>query len=356
MNYQSNEPYNSLPLLLPEEKFWKTFAVFEQLNLANKALAELKGRISAIPNPRIFIHTLSLQEAKESSAIENVVTTNDKLFKAFTSDRYADPNTKEVLRYGKALTSAFAELKAHNTFSIPFIENIYRNITDEIDGIRDIKVYIGNAFQTVYTPPCCKKKIVEKLNNWIKVANDSSSLDPLIKMAFLHYQFEAIHPFKDGNGRTGRVLNVIYLLNQNLINEPVLYISKYINAYKIQYYNNLKGVTENALWEDWVLYMLKAVEETAKYTLDKVETLIKLFDRTKRILKDKLPEIYSYELLEVLFTQVYCKYTFLVERGIASRNTASKYLNAICDIGILEKEKVGNEFIFKNKELYKLFS
>ena len=139
MNYQSNEPYNSLPLLLPEEKFWKTFAVFEQLNLANKALAELKGRISAIPNPRIFIHTLSLQEAKESSAIENVVTTNDKLFKAFTSDRYADPNTKEVLRYGKVLTSAFAELKAHNTFSIPFIENIYSNITDEIDGIRDIK-------------------------------------------------------------------------------------------------------------------------------------------------------------------------------------------------------------------------
>jgi Fic family protein len=355
MEYDPQKPFNDLPLLFPDNSKWKTIDVLEQLNVANKALAELKGRLSAIPNPQIFINTLALQEAKDSSAIENVFTTHDKLFRAFTSEKLADPATKEVLRYGKALTRAFSEIKNPGVFSGSFIENIYRNIKDENDGIRDSEVYVGNPFERVYTPPCCEKIIREKLSNWTKCARDKGTVDPLIKMALLHYQFEAIHPFKDGNGRTGRVLNVLYLSFQGLLDEPVLYLSNYINTYKNKYYKLLRKVTETGDWCPWVLYMLKAVEETAKHTLEKVLELLDLFESTKEKIQKETPKIYSYELLEVLFTQVYCKYEFLIKRNIASRNTASNYLNTLVEAGILEKEKEGNEFIFRNILLYNLF-
>ncbi|MHA1146601.1 MAG: Fic family protein [Candidatus Helarchaeota archaeon] len=327
MKFNPDKPYNKLPNILPDEKYWR-----------NRAMAELKGRLSAIPNPDIFINTLSLQEAKDSSSIENVLTTNDKLFKAFTLDSTADPHTKEVLRYGKALVGGFRVMKSGKKFSVKLIELIYRNIKKENDGIRDFSVYIGNGYRRIYTPPCCRDVILDKLNNWISVANlKSDEIDPLIKMAILHYQFEAIHPFKDGNGRTGRVINVLLLSVYGLLDDPVLYLSKYINEHKNDYYRLLMGVTESNNWEEWILFILKAVEKTSKYTLGKVFT-----------------EIYSFELLETLFTQVYCKYSFLVEKGIASRNTASKYLNRLVEIGILKKEKVGNEFIFKNKGLYEI--
>ena len=197
--------------------------------------------------------------------------------------------------------------------------------------------------------------ILDKLNNLISVANSKSDeIDPLIKMAILHYQFEAIHPFKDGNGRTGRVINVLLLSAYGLLYDPVLYLSKYINEHKSDYYRLLMGVTENNNWEDWILFMLKAVEKTSKYTLGKIFNIIKLFNDTKEKMQGEAQEIYSFELLETLFTQVYCKYSFLIEKGIASRNTASKYLNRLVEIGILEKEKVKSEFIFKNKGLYEI--
>lgn len=350
------EPYNKLPLLWPAEKEWRTFAVFEKLNLANKALAELKGHFSAIPNPKIFINTLALQEAKDSSAIENVFTTSEKLFKAYTSAYAEDAKTKEVLRYGRALSEAFEKIDGDDVFGIPFIESIYRSIKDETDGIREKEVYIGNDFETIYTPPSGKEVLIEKLNNWVDKAREDSDIDPLIKMALLHYQFEAIHPFKDGNGRTGRVLNVLYLVDQNLLDEPVFYLSKYINAYKNDYYRLLREVTENEAWEAWVLYMLEGVHATAELTLKKVKAIESLFEKVRQELQEKVPKVYSYELLEVLFTQVYCKYDFLVQRGIASRNTASSYLNKLVELGILEKEKVGTELIFKNVALYELFS
>lgn len=356
MKFDANKPYNQLPEILPDERYWRLLTIYEQANKANRALAELKGRLSAIPNPKIFINTLSLQEAKDSSSIENVLTTNDKLFKAFTVETEADPHTKEVLRYGKSLVDAFGVIKSEKEFSIELIEKIYRNIKDENDGIRDFPVYIGNEYRIVYTPPCSKNVILNKLNNWLKVANSKSDeIDPLIKIAILHYQFEAIHPFKDGNGRTGRVINVLLLSEYDLLDDPVLYLSKYINEHKNNYYQLLLGVTEKNNWEEWILFMLKAVEETSKYTLNKIFTILELFNNTKNKIQSEAPEIYSYELLETLFTQVYCKYAFLVEKGIASRNTASKYLNKLTKIGILEKEKVGNEFIFKNKELYEIF-
>ena len=357
MKFDANEPYNQLPDILPDERYWHLLSVYEQANKANRALAELKGRLSSIPNPKIFINTLSLQEAKDSSSIENVFTTNDKLFKAFTADSEADPHTKEALRYGKALVDGFEVIKSKKEFSVELIEKIYRNIKNENDGIRDFQVYIGNDYRKLYTPPCCRGVILSKLYNWITVANSKSDeIDPLIKMAILHYQFEAIHPFKDGNGRTGRVINVLLLSAYDLLEDPVLYLSKYINEYKNDYYRLLLGVTEKNNWEEWILFILKAVEETAKYTLDKISSIIGLFNETKVKIQSEAPKIYSFELLETLFTQVYCKYAFLVEQGIASsRNTASKYLNRLVEIGILEKEKVGNEFIFKNKGLYELF-
>ena len=353
MKFNPDKPYNELPDILPDERYWRLLSIYEQANRANRAMAELKGRLSAIPNPDIFINALSLQEAKDSSSIENVFTTNDKLFKAFTLDSTADLQTKEVLRYGKALVDGFGVIKSQKNFSVELIELIYRNIKKEDDGIRDLSVYIGNNHRRVYTPPCCRDVILGKLENWISVANSKSDdIDPLIKMAILHYQFEAIHPFKDGNGRTGRVINVLFLSAFDLLDDPVLYLSKYINEHKNEYYRLLLSVTENNSWEEWILFMLKGIEETSRYTLDKVLTIIELFNYTKEKMQNEASDIYSFELLEALFTQVYCKYAILVEKEIASRNTASKYLNKLVEIGILEKEKVGNEFIFKNKGLY----
>jgi Fic family protein len=356
MSFKRDIPFNDLPLLWPHEKLWKTIPVLEKLNLANKALAELKGHMAAIPNPQIFIQTLFLQEAKESSEIENIFTTNDKLFKAFTTEKTTDRNTKEVLRYGKAITDSFKRLKKENKFSLPFIESIYQIIKNDEDGIRKVQVYVGNAFEIRYTPPSGEDVLHDKLSNWVKKANENSDIDPLINMAFLHYQFEAIHPFKDGNGRTGRILNVLYLCFNNLLDEPILYLSKYINTYKRQYYDALLDVSENDNWENWLLYMLDAIKHTAEFTLKKVKAIENLFEKTRKTIQEKATKVYSYELLEVLFSQVYCKYDFLIQRNIASRNTASDYLNELTKIGILEKEKVGNTFVFKNIALYELFS
>lgn len=203
------------------------------------------------------------------------------------------------------------------------------------EGIRDVQVYIGNPFQTVYTPP--QPEIVnEKLANWLDFFNQSNTIDPLIKMALLHYQFEAIHPFSDGNGRTGRILNVIYLTKQNLIDIPVLYLSKHILEFKNDYYRLLNEVTEKQNWHDWILFNLETVYRTSIYSLEKVNAIYELFNKVKTEIQEKAKEIYSYELLEILFSHVYCKIKILVDQNVASRNTASKYLNRLVALQILE--------------------
>ena len=356
MRFNPKEPYNELPYILPEKENLEDADIYKAAIAANRALAELKGRLSAIPNPMIFITTLALQEAKDSSSIENIFTTNDKLFRALTVGSAADPHTKEVLRYGKALTDAFEIIKLNRRFSVELMERIYRNITDEKDGVRNLEVYVGRGEVRVYTPPCCGDIIMKKLDNWVSVANSSEdAVDPLVKMAVLHYQFEAVHPFKDGNGRTGRVLNVLLLSAYGLLDDPVLYLSKYINRNKNEYYRLLREVTENGNLKEWILFMLKAVEDTSKDTLYKVREISRLFEETKEKIRKEAPKIYSFELVETLFTQVYCKYSFLTEKGIvSSRNTASKYLKELERLGILESEKVGRELIFKNRKLYEL--
>lgn len=350
----SNKPYNELPLLPPDKKVWEKIEVYKILAEARAALAELKGRCPVIPNPFMLINTLVLQEAKDSSSIENIFTTSDKLYKAFASSTVAaDPQTKEVLRYRQALLTAWNEIQ-QSDISIDIIESIYRQIKEKKDGVRDSQVFVGNAFKTIYTPPCCRDLLIQKLKNLIDFAEVEKETDPLIKLTLMHYQFEAIHPFTDGNGRTGRVLNVLYISKWGLLDQPVLYLSKYINTYKNDYYRLLRDVTENNNWTEWIIYMLTAVKETAVFTLNKVNAIYRLFLSTIEKIKNEAPEVYSFELVSLLFEQPYCKIGFVVEAGIASRNTASKYLGKLVEIKVLEKEQAGNEALFLNKNLYSI--
>ena len=349
-----NKAYNELPLLPPSKEVWEQLEVYNVLAEARAALAELKGRCPVIPNPYMLINTLVLQEAKDSSSIENIFTTSDKLYRAFASSMVAaDPQTKEVLRYRQALLAAWESLK-ETDFSVSIIENIYHEIKEKDDGVRNSEVYIGNAFETIYTPPCCRDLLLEKLNNWIDFARAIDTIDPLIKMAILHYQFEAIHPFTDGNGRTGRVLNVLYLSKLDLLDYPVLYLSKYINTYKNDYYRLLREVTTSGNWTEWIIYILRSIRETSVYTLKKVNAIYGLFQQTMQKVQKDASDVYSYELVSLLFEQPYCKIAFLVDRNIASRNTASKYLGELVKIGILKKEQSGSESLYVNQKLYQL--
>ena len=356
MKFIPDVPYNDLPLLPPKPDQWETMLIYKQLAKSRAALAELKGRAPVIPNPKMLINTLVLEEAKDSSSIENIFTSTDKLYKAFSSPTMKqDSQTKEVLRYRYALWDTWQKVNKSG-LTISLIEEIFQNIKDSKDGIRKADVFIGNSRSIIYTPPSGEMILKKKLNNWIDFANAVDGVDPLIKMAILHYQFEAIHPFSDGNGRTGRILNVLYISHKGLLDLPILYLSKYINENKDDYYRLLREVTEKSNFADWILYILKAVEETSIVTLNKINAIEKLFAKTLEMVKTKRAKIYSYELVEMLFSQPYCKISFLVEAGIAKRNTASKYLSELCDLGILESEQAGKETLFLNVELLELLS
>jgi len=357
MSFNKQQPYNDLPLLLPDNNIWETMEVYKKLAEARAALAELKGRLPVIPNPLMLVNTLVLQEAKDSSTIENIFTTNDELYKAFSSSgSNVNPSTKEVLRYREALWNAFAKLKSPTDYSVDLAVEIFKTITGKDEGIRTVQVYIGSTSSVVYTPPDYGNILMEKLNNWFDAALNNNSIDPLIKMAMLHYQFEAIHPFTDGNGRTGRILNVLFLCSQKLIDLPVIYLSKYILENKNDYYRLLREVTENGHWKDWIIYMLDAVKHTAIFTLDKVKLIYNSYLAAIEKVKTEAPEIYTHELIEVIYNQPYCKIAILEEKKIASRNTASKYLRRLEELGILVSEQVGRETLYKNLALLKILS
>jgi len=357
MSFNKEQPYNDLPLLLPDNNIWESMEIYKKLAEARAALAELKGRLPVIPNPLMLINTLVLQEAKDSSTIENIFTTNDELYKAFSSSSSnVNPSTKEVLRYREALWSAFAKLKSPTDYSVDLAVEIFKTITGKNEGIRTVQVYIGSSNSVVYTPPGHGNILMDKLNNWFDTALNNNSIDPLIKMAMLHYQFEAIHPFTDGNGRTGRILNVLFLCSQKLIDLPVIYLSKYILENKNNYYRLLREVTENGLWKDWIIYMLDAVKHTAEFTLDKVNLIYNSYLAAIEKVKTEAPEIYTHELIEVIYNQPYCKIAILEEKKIASRNTASKYLRKLEELGILVSEQVGRETLYKNLALLKILS
>jgi len=359
MAFNPGKPYNDLPKLPPKVDL-ETPAVLKKAIRANRELAELKGKAGIIPNQGILINSLILKEAKASSEIENVVTTNDRLYEAFSAgDKNYDPQTKEVLRYRQALWAGFNQLKERPLSTNLFID-IVQTIKRNESGIRNTPGTVianPNTNKIIYWPPEGEVLIRDLLGNLETFIHSDDDLDPLIKMAVIHYQFEAIHPFDDGNGRTGRILNILYLVLEELLTLPVLYMSGYIINRKADYYKLLRKVTEEEDWESWILFMLEAIENTAGETTSKIEAINNLLEETIEKAKAKLPDrVYSKELIEVLFEQPYCKIKFLVDKGIAQRQTAGDYLNELETIGILESKKSGREKLYLNIALYDLLS
>lgn len=359
MKYNPLEPYNELPLLPPDHDV-ETRAVLKKAISAGRALAELKGLSQTIPNQAILIDSLILQEAKASSEIENIITTNDALFKAFSATTgKIDSATKEVLRYRQALWEGFNALKKRPLSTNLFV-SIFQAIKQSDAGIRMMP---GTAIKNmgtgriVYTPPEGEKIIRDKLNNLEEFIHADDEIDPLIKLALIHYQFEAIHPFPDGNGRTGRIINILFLAFKGLLDLPVLYLSKYIIERKNDYYILLRSVTEKDEWEPWILYMLDAVEQTALFTKTRITDIRNLLEKNLLFAKKKLPaRVFSKELIELIFRQPYTKGEFLVSASIAERQTAAEYLKELEKIGILHRQKIGRENLYLNVQLYKLLS
>jgi len=360
MPFDPAKPNNALPLLPPKADL-ETKAVLKKAITANKALAELKGLGQTIPNQTMLVNTITLQEAQASSEIENIITTADALFRAFTAQTgQIDPATKEVLRYREAIWDGYQALKGKNTLTTNLFIQIVQTIKKNQAGIRNTpgtKIANDRTGQVIYTPPEGEEVIREKLKNLEEYIHAENKIDPLIKLAVIHYQFEAIHPFSDGNGRTGRILCILYLIQQSLLELPVLYLSQYIINRKSDYYRLLREVTEKSQWEPWVLFMLEAVENTAVQTKQKIIAIRDLMEQTRVHAKEKLPgRVYSKELLELLFKQPYTKVQFLVDEGIAKRQAAADYLRECEKIGILKIRKLGKERLYLNSELYKLLS
>lgn len=360
MRFDPSKPYNSLPPLPPESGF-ETKAILKRAIAANRALAELKGVGLTIPNQAMLLDSLILQEAKASSEIENIITTNDALFRAFTANTsQIDAATKEVLRYREALWEGCNTLKKRPVLSTNLFIRIVQTIKQNQAGIRKtpgIKVVNSTTGKVLYTPPEGESNIRDKLKNLEDFIHSEDDIDPLIKMALIHYQFEAIHPFPDGNGRTGRIINILFLVFRGLLDLPVLYLSKAIIERKSEYYRLLREVTEKGQWQRWILFMLEAVEETAGFTRERIIAIRNLMEETMKKARKELPRhVYSKELIELLFRQPYTKGKFLVETGIAKRQTAAEYLKELEKIGVLKVQKIGRETLYLNWRLYDLLS
>jgi Fic family protein len=353
-------PYNDLPLLPPETDL-ENQKILKETIVANKALAELKGIANTLQNQAMLVNTLPLQEARASSEIENIITTSDTLYEAFSAQTgNYDQQTKEVLRYREALWEGYNSLKKNNLLTINLIIKIFQKIKNTNEEVRNTPGTIirNSRGETIYTPPDVEGIIRNKLGNLEKyIHNQEDKTDPLIKLAVNHYQFEAIHPFTDGNGRTGRIMNILYLVHQGLIDLPVIYLSRYIIENKSEYYAQLRNVTENNEWLLWILYMLKGISVTAVETIERIGRVKNLFDNTVDDLKRKLPaRVYSKELVELLFMQPYCKVEFIVKAGLAKRQTAAEYLKEIEKTGFLTSKKIGKEMLYLNKSLFEILS
>jgi len=358
MNWHPEKPYNDLPLLPPGVEL-ETKAVLKQCISARAALAELKQAAELIPNQAMLINTLPILEAKDSSEIENIVTTTDKLFQYADSDEvHADSPTKEALRYRRALYEGWQTLAQR-----PINTGMAESICSQIKGVEiAVRKVPGTALvndktsEVISTPPEGEKVLRDLLSNWESFLHEQPELDPLIRMAVMHYQFEAIHPFTDGNGRTGRILNILYLVQEELLTLPILYLSRFIIANKGQYYSGLLDVTREQAWEPWLLYMLEAVESTAQWTTQKIISIRDLADHTADYVRAQLPKIYSRELVDIIFEQPYCRIGNLVEANIAKRQTASEYLKKLVSVGVLTEQQAGRERLFIHPKLVQLIT
>jgi Fic family protein len=349
------KPYNDLPRLPPKTDL-ETKPVLKRCISARAALAGLKSAAELIPNQGMLINTLPLLEAQASSEIENVVTTSDRLFQYRQDDDHADPATKEALRYSHALLHGFQTLT-----KLPLTTRTAEQICSEIKGVEMGIRRVPTALQSangriVYTPPNGQDLLRDLLANWEKFLHEATELDPLIRMAVSHYQFEAIHPFTDGNGRTGRVVNSLYLIQSDLLTLPILYLSRYIIQHKSDYYQLLRDVTFQQAWEDWILYVLRGVEETANWTTSKIEAIRLLSTHTAEFIRKKVPKIYSHELVNLIFELPYCRISNLIDAKIVGRQAASRYLQQLVRIGVLEERVVGRDKLFVHPRLLRLLT
>jgi len=358
MTFNPQRPYNDLPRLPPATEL-ESRTVLKACIPARAALAELRQAAELLPNQTILINSLPLLEAKDSSEIENIVTTTDRLFQYAQTDTLADMPTREALRYRTALYQGYLALEQRPlcTATAVTICSTIKGRGMEIRKVPGTTIANTTTGETIYTPPDGEAHLRELLGNWERfIHDDQSSLDPLVVMAVAHYQFEAIHPFLDGNGRTGRILNILYLIEKDLLTLPVLYLSRYIVQHKADYYRLLTNVTRNGDWEPWLLFMLHAIAETAQWTTSRITAIRKLITHTGDYVRTRLPKIYSHELTQLIFEQPYCRIAHLVEVGIAKRQTAATYLKQLAKIGVLQEQSVGKEKLFVHPKLIQLLT
>jgi Fic family protein len=355
--WKPDRPFNAIPQLPPVSDV-ETRAVLRACITARAALAELKQAAELIPNQAMLISTLPLLEARASSEIENIVTTADELFRHAGNEAQANPATKEALRYNRALFEGFNSLKQTplNTRTAEQVCTTIKGVEMSVRRTPGTTLMNDRTGETIYTPPEGESLLRDLLANWERYLHNETELDPLIRMAVGHYQFEAIHPFTDGNGRTGRVLNSLFLIQEGLLTLPILYLSRYIIANKADYYRLLVQVTREQVWEPWLLYILKGVEQTASWTTAKIAAIRTLSELTTEHVRARLPKVYSHELVSLLFELPYCRIASLTQTGIAKRQTASLYLKQLVEIGVLTEQDAGKEKLFIHPRLMQLLT
>jgi Fic family protein len=352
--YNPELPYNDLPLLPPQAEI-ENITILKKTITASRALSELKGALTNLPNPTLFIDTINLQEAQASSAIENIITTQDELFKASIAEKKNDNlATKEVMHYKDALWQGVELIEKRPILTTNLFVTLMQIIKENQSGIRNVLgTQLKNPItgKVVYTPPEGEQVIREKLKNLEDFIHANDTIDPLVKMAIIHYQFEAIHPFFDGNGRTGRIILLLYLKMTGLLDLPALYLSDYIIQHKDKYYTYLRKVTEEGNWENWILYMLDMVEQTASKGRIQIAAIENLMNEMGKEIQQKLPKVYSKDLMEELFRLPYTKRNQLEKAGLGNLKTVGNYLKELETKGFLKSEQVGKEKLYLNFKL-----
>ena len=351
---------NITPLPLKEDV--ETKAVLRKVASAHRVLAELKGILTSIPNQTILLETLTLREARESAAIENIISTIDEVYQSnYNTQQFINPAAKEVHQYAQALKKGHDLVKKNDLLTIQHIIKIQEIVEQNNAGFRKLpgtKLLNDKTGEIIYTPPQDHETIVSLMKNLESFINDDelSNLDPLVKMAIIHHQFESIHPFYDGNGRTGRIINILYLVQKKLLTLPILYLSNYIIKNKSEYYKLLQSVRHDNNWEPWLIYMLNGVEESSLASINIITSIRELMQDYKLMIKQQLPKIYSQDLLNNLFKYPYTKIEYLQKGLDISRSTAIRYLDALISLGILKKKKIGRDNFFLNEALFEILA
>lgn len=357
--WHPDQPYQALPDLPPGVEL-ETTRVLKALVYARSELAALNESQHLVPNPAVLINAIPLLEAQSSSEIENIVTTTDELFRysSIADKLHESPAAKETLRYRSALCAGFQSIRER-----PLSTNTAIEICSDIHGrpmtIRNLpgtKIANPGSGDIIYTPPEHEEVLKAKLANWERFLHGEMELDPLVRMAVAHYQFEAIHPFFDGNGRTGRIINILALVQLGLLELPILYLSRFILDNKAEYYRRLNAVTADDAWQDWTVFMLTAVAETSRWTRHRIHEIRDLQLEIAEEVKAQLPSVYRHELIEIIFEQPYCRIENVVAKGLATRQTASNWLNALADEGIVRAVTVGRTKLFINHRLFALLT